>query len=56
MSWVYRILMALSVVGGAAISCGKISASWAAVIASLGTAAGFFHPQFDTTNRKGIES
>ena len=43
MKWVYRGLMAVSVVGGALVTGGILPAVWGGVAVAVGTAAGFFH-------------
>jgi len=43
MKWLYRGLMAVSVVGGALVTGGIVPAVWGVVAAAVGTAAGFFH-------------
>jgi hypothetical protein len=43
MKWVYRTLMAASVVGGAVVTAGLLPVAFATVFAATGTAAAFFH-------------
>jgi hypothetical protein len=43
MKWLYRALMAVAVVGGAAVSGGLLPVALGGVFAAVGTAAGFFH-------------
>ena len=43
MKWIYRGLMAASLVGGALVTGGIVPAAWGVVAAAVGTAAGLFH-------------
>jgi hypothetical protein len=43
MKWVYRALMAVSMVGGALVTGGILPAAWGVAAAAVGTAAGLFH-------------
>jgi hypothetical protein len=43
MKWLYRGLMAASMVGGALVTGGILPIMWAGVFAATGTAAGLFH-------------
>lgn len=43
MKWLYRGLMAASVVGASLVTAGVLPLAFAAVSAAVGTAAGFFH-------------
>lgn len=43
MKWVYRAMMAASVIGGAVVTAGLLPAVFGVVFAATGTAAGFFH-------------
>lgn len=43
MHWLYKILMAASIVAGAAVTGGLLPASVGVIAAATGTAAGLFH-------------
>lgn len=43
MKWVYKALMLVAVVGGAAVTGGILPAAYGAVFAAIGTAGGLFH-------------
>lgn len=43
MKWLYKGLMAVSVIGGALVTGGILPAVWGVVAAGVGTAAGLFH-------------
>lgn len=43
MHWMYKGLMAVSIVGGSLVSAGILPATLGAVAVAVGTAAGLFH-------------
>ena len=49
MKWLYKGLMAASLVGGALVTGGILPVAFGVVAAALGTAAGLFHEKPGTT-------
>lgn len=43
MTWTYKTLMAVSIVGGALVTAGVVPAAFGVVAVAVGTAAGLFH-------------
>lgn len=52
MKWLYRGLMAASVIGASLVTAGVLPVAFAAVAVGVGTAAGFFHESPSTTTAR----